>query len=103
MNLPNPTDFTQSNWFYQFYWPSLILSAVFNPKFVFYIYKKSLANIQKIQAKHLEDIIDWTTDLESFETIFNIITKLEASENETDRIRSGLDQIKIMKMDTKNN
>ena len=31
----------------------------------------------------------------------NIIAKLEASEKKTDRIRSGLDELKIMKMDTK--
>ena len=31
----------------------------------------------------------------------NIIAKLEACDNKTDRIRSGLDELKIMKMDTK--
>ena len=44
------------------------------------------------RAKHLEEIIDRIIDFESFEIRVNIII---------DRIRNGLDELKIMKMDTK--
>lgn len=54
-------------------------------------------------SKHLEKIIDRIIDLESFESRVNIITNLETSENKTDRIRRGLDELKIIKMDAKKN
>ena len=54
-------------------------------------------------SKHLEKIIDRIRDLESFENRVNIITNLETSENKTDRIRRGLDELKIIKMNAKKN
>ena len=54
-------------------------------------------------SKHLEKIIDRIIDLESFESRVNIITNLETSEKKTDRIRRGLDELKIIKMDAKKN
>lgn len=41
-------------------------------------------------SKHLEEINDRIIDLESFENRVYIITNLETSENETDRIRRRL-------------
>ena len=54
-----------------------------------------------ILVKHLEEKIDGIIELKSFENRINIITKLEASENETHRIKSGLGKLKIMKIDIK--
>ena len=54
-----------------------------------------------ILAKHLKEIIDRIIDLESFENKVDMRIKLKASKNERDRIRSGLDELKIINMDTK--
>ena len=54
-----------------------------------------------ILAKHLKEIIDRIIDLESFENKVDRRIKLKASKNERDRIRSGLDELKIINMDTK--
>ena len=54
-------------------------------------------------SKHLEEINDRIIDLESFENRVDIITNLGTSENEADKIRRGLDELKIMKMDVKKN
>ena len=54
-----------------------------------------------ILANLLEKIIDRIVDLESFENRMNIMTKLDMSKNKTHRIRSGLDGLEIMEMNTK--
>ena len=56
-----------------------------------------------LKSKHLEEIIDRIIDLKSFENGADMRKKLEALKKETDRnrIRSGLNELKIMKMDIK--
>ena len=53
------------------------------------------------KPKTLEEIIDRTIDLKSFDNKDDIRIKLKAPKNETDRIRNGLVELKIMKIDTK--
>ena len=51
------------------------------------------------KPENLEELIDRTIDLKSFDNEQDMWIK--APKNETDRIRSGVDELKIMKMDTK--
>ena len=51
--------------------------------------------------ENLEELIDRIIDLKSFDNEQVTRIKIKAPKNETDRIRSGLDELKIMKIDTK--
>ena len=53
------------------------------------------------KPENIEEIIDRTIDLKSFDNEDDIRIKLKESKNKTDRIRSGLVELKIMKIDTK--
>ena len=54
-----------------------------------------------LKSKHLEEIFDRIIDLKSFDNGADMRIKLEALKNEIGRVRSGLDELKIMKMDIK--
>ena len=51
------------------------------------------------KPENLEELIDRTIDLKSFDNEQDM--RIKAPKNETDRIRSGFDELKMMKMDTK--
>ena len=53
------------------------------------------------KPKYLDEMIDRIIDLKSSESGADIRIKLDAFKNTTDRIRSGLVELKMMKVDTK--
>lgn len=53
------------------------------------------------KPKYLDEMIDRIIDLKSSESGADVRIKLDAFKNTTDRIRSGLVELKMMKVDTK--